>query len=165
MPRSKAINQQPGRINLMSSQIDLQIAVTDIQLPDQPAFIRWAEATLMAATETRANLSIRIVDTEEITNLNREYRQLDKATNVLSFPFDPLPGIDMQFLGDIAICARVVIAEATDQDKPLEAHWAHIVVHGILHLCGYDHIEQKDSVEMEILEVNILSALGFKNPY
>lgn len=110
-------------------------------------------------------VSLRFVDDETIRELNRDYRGKDKPTNVLSFPFEAPPGVPTTLLGDLVICAPVVAAEAAEQGKPLTAHWAHMVVHGVLHLLGYDHIDDADAEIMEGLEVEILAGLGVPNPY
>jgi probable rRNA maturation factor len=112
-----------------------------------------------------AQISIRIVDEQEIQELNNKYRHKNQVTNVLSFPFETLPGVDVPLLGDVVICARVVDDEARQQSKTCEQHWAHMIVHGTLHLLGYDHINEQDAEEMEQLEINILSSLNFPNPY
>ena len=100
--------------------------------------------------------------------LNKEYRGKDKPTNVLSFPFDDMAGLpeeETRLLGDLVICAPVVRKEAKKQDKRPKDHWAHMVVHGTLHLLGYDHIEEAEASEMEALEARILEQFGIKNPY
>ncbi|OZB41718.1 MAG: rRNA maturation RNase YbeY, partial [Alishewanella sp. 34-51-39] len=101
----------------------------------------------------------------ESQQLNLQYRGKDKATNVLSFPFQCPPGIELPLLGDLVICAGVVRAEAAEQNKPLAAHWAHMVVHGCLHLLGFDHINDADAEQMEAEEIQILQQLGISNPY
>lgn len=103
--------------------------------------------------------------TAESHSLNLTYRGKDKPTNVLSFPFEVPPGMEMSLLGDLVICRQVVEKEAQEQGKPLEAHWAHMVVHGSLHLLGYDHIEDDEAEEMEALETEIMLALGYEDPY
>jgi probable rRNA maturation factor len=108
---------------------------------------------------------VRITDEAEIRELNATYRGKDYATNVLSFPFEAPPGVDIPLLGDIVVCAAVVAREAAEQEKPLQAHWAHMVIHGTLHLLGYDHIEEADAEEMEGLEIRLLADLGYANPY
>lgn len=110
-------------------------------------------------------MTIRLVDEAESHELNLTYRGKDKPTNVLSFPFEAPPGIEMPLLGDLIICRQVVEQEAKEQQKPLEAHWAHMVVHGSLHLLGYDHIEDDEAEEMESLETEIMLALGYEDPY
>lgn len=127
----------------------------------------WAEA---ARQENAAgSVTLRVASADEVRALNRDYRSKDKPTNVLSFPSELPPELAAQIddaeLGDIIICADVVAAEAADQGKALSAHWAHMVVHGMLHLQGYDHIDDSDATEMEALEIQILAGLGFANPY
>ncbi len=110
-------------------------------------------------------LTVRIVDGAEAAELNRRYRGRSGPTNVLSFPFDGMPGVDLPLLGDIVVCAPVVVREAREQGKPERAHWAHIVVHGVLHLLGYDHVEPEQARIMEGLEKQILGKLGIPDPY
>ncbi|MCB1757554.1 MAG: rRNA maturation RNase YbeY, partial [Gammaproteobacteria bacterium] len=105
------------------------------------------------------------VDEQEIQSLNATYRDKNQVTNVLSFPADYPPEISLPYLGDILICAAVVNTEAVEQGKPAEAHWAHMVIHGVLHLRGYDHIEEEDAERMERLETELLGELGFSDPY
>ncbi len=149
--------------------LDLQIASEDPDVPDQARFTRWAAAALEGRRE-RAELTIRVVGTGEGAELNLRFRGIDRPTNVLSFPFDPpsgLPdgeGLDA-FIGDLVICAEVVEREAREQCKDPDAHWAHMVVHGVLHLLGYDHIEEPWATEMEAAETSILGGLGFPPPY
>ncbi len=151
-------------------ELDLQIACEDSQLPAESDFVKWVDAALSGAgyqpfEELPTELSIRIVDSDESQELNHTYRGKDKPTNVLSFPFDGPEGIPLALLGDMVICAPVVAQESQEQNKPLQAHWAHMVVHGTLHLLGFDHIEDKEAAEMETLEVQILTKLGFADPY
>jgi probable rRNA maturation factor len=150
----------------MSVELDVQYAVTDDDSePPSPALIKsWVEAALLGRRED-AELTVRIVNVEEMQQLNRTYRQQDKPTNVLSFPFDQSHGIELPLLGDVVICAAVVAQEAQQQHKSLHDHWAHMVVHGVLHLLGYDHTEQREAELMEGLEVEILQRFGIPNPY
>ncbi len=111
-----------------------------------------------------AEITLRVVDEAESRALNRDYRGIDRPTNVLAFSYDPAPGSDA-LIGDLVICAPVVAREAAEQEKPLEAHWAHVIVHGTLHLLGYDHQNDDEAREMESLEVKILAELGFPDPY
>jgi len=135
-------------------------------IPSPVSFRRWVEAALAGARQRRAaELSIRIVGAREGRTLNRTYRDKDYATNVLSFPVDLPPGVHLPLLGDIAICAPVVRREAAEQGKPVAHHWAHLTVHGVLHLLGYDHIEDAEAVRMEALETRILKGLGISDPY
>ena len=110
-------------------------------------------------------VAVRLTDDAEVHTLNRDFRGKDKPTNVLSFPFECPPGVELPLLGDLIICRQVVEREASEQNKPLLAHWAHMVVHGSLHLLGYDHIDDEEADEMEALEVEFMQALGYDNPY
>jgi probable rRNA maturation factor len=121
-------------------------------------------ACLRARAATAAEITLRLVDEPESQALNRAYRGIDRPTNVLSFSYDPPPGSDA-LVGDLVICAPVVAREATAQGKAPEAHWAHLVVHGTLHLLGHDHQNDEEAREMESLEVQILAELGFPDPY
>ena len=125
---------------------------------------RWATAALRNERET-TELSVRIVDEQESAALNQQYRGKSGATNVLSFPFDAVTPEPLPILGDLVICAPVVIREAQQQNKPAEAHWAHMCVHGVLHLLGYDHAGDRDAEVMEALETTILLDMGFPAPY
>lgn len=111
------------------------------------------------------DMTIRVVDSNESQQLNHQYRGKDKPTNVLSFPSDLPEEIGINLLGDLVICAPVVAEEAKQQSKPLLAHWAHMVIHGTLHLQGYDHIEDDQAEAMEALEIKLLQGLNFANPY
>jgi len=135
-------------------------------LPAAVSFKRWTEAALFAARHRKpAELSIRIVDAREGRTLNRQYRDRDYATNVLSFPVELPPGIASPLLGDLAICAPVVAREAREQGKALRDHYAHLTVHGVLHLLGFDHQEDTEAARMEKLETGILAKLGVPDPY
>lgn len=144
--------------------LDLQYAVKPDNLPTQAQFETWVRVAL-GDTMDEAELTIRIVDASESQQLNHDYRGKNKPTNVLSFPFEAPPGIELPLLGDLVICASVVENEALEQQKALEAHWAHMVVHGCLHLLGYDHIEDAEAEEMESLETTLITGLGFPDPY
>ncbi|MEZ8616456.1 rRNA maturation RNase YbeY [Vibrio splendidus] len=149
----------------MSIELDLQIAVENEQgLPTEQDIQLWLDKTIPQFQEN-AELTVRIVDTEESHQLNHDYRGKDKPTNVLSFPFEVPPGMELDLLGDLIICRQVVEKEAEEQNKPLLAHWAHMVVHGSLHLLGYDHIENDEAEEMESLETEIMQTMGFEDPY
>lgn len=148
----------------MTLEVDVQIASDEDDLPD-PAELRiWAGAAVEGYRDD-AELTIRVVDDAESAQLNTTYRQKAGATNVLSFPFEPPPGVEMALLGDIVICAPIVRQQAREQSKSLNSHWAHMVVHGALHLLGFNHKKENDAEEMEAIEARILSRLGFDNPY
>jgi probable rRNA maturation factor len=142
--------------------VDVDNASSSRNTPEEDQFRRWAEA---AAQREGAEVAIRIVDEAESAELNRTYRHKSGPTNVLSFPFEVPEGVPNELLGDLVICAAVVEREAEEQGKSLEAHWAHMVVHGMLHLQGYDHIEDSEAEAMEAEEIVILAKLGFQNPY
>ena len=138
-------------------KFSFQNASANLQIPAKRLFSRWAKAALRVDTE----VAIRIVDAQEALELNSQYRGKDYATNVLTFPLSEIPHL----LGDIIICAPVVAAEAAAQNKSLEAHFAHLTVHGVLHLHGYDHETEPQAELMESLEITILQKLGYANPY
>lgn len=148
----------------MTIELELQLASSAKTLPHPAQFRDWLSAAF-AQYPSDAELTIRIVDEEEIQELNFKYRDKDKPTNVLSFPTENPPHFDINLLGDIIICAPIVEKEAKEQDKELLAHWAHMVVHGVLHLLDYDHQSDSDAHEMESLETKILVDLGFSPPY
>ena len=145
-------------------QVDIQIASEAIFVPSEKTFLSWVT---IATCEERldSEVSIRIVDVLECQTLNMQYRGIDKPTNVLSFPAEFPEGVDIPFLGDIVICAPVVELEAKTQNKVLEDHWAHMLIHGVLHLLGYDHIADDEAEIMEALEVKYLALLGIASPY
>jgi probable rRNA maturation factor len=134
------------------------------EAPSEEHFQQWIQSALPEAL-AETELSIRLVDEQAITELNHQYRGKNKATNVLSFPADIPPELELNLLGDIAICAPVIEREAQEQGKTLEAHYCHMSVHGALHLVGYDHIDEQEAEEMEALEKTILLKLGFDDPY
>lgn len=149
----------------MSIELDLQLAVEDENgLPEFDDIQLWLNRAV-EKFQPQAEVTVRIVDEEESHQLNHDYRGKDKPTNVLSFPFEAPPGMEIDLLGDLIICRQVVEREAAEQDKPLMAHWAHMVVHGSLHLLGYDHIEDDEAEEMESLETEIMQSMGFEDPY
>jgi len=148
----------------MAIILDLQQASTATDLPTEAELQRVLDAAV-TPFQADAEVTIRIVDEAESQQLNFDYRDKDKPTNVLSFPFQCPPGIELPLLGDLVICAQVVAREAAEQGKTLQAHWAHMVVHGSLHLLGFDHINEDDAEEMEAEEIQILHDLGFANPY
>lgn len=145
-------------------EVDVQIAAPAEGLPDPDSVRRWVAAALGGRGEP-VELTVRIVDAEEGRALNAAYRGRDAPTNVLSFPYEPVPGVPVALLGDIVLCAPVVAREAREQGKDLGAHYAHLVVHGTLHLLGHDHQEAAEAAAMEALEARILRGLGYADPY
>ena len=135
----------------------------DDDVPEPGMLQTWAAAAYLGKTPAVA--SILVTTPDEIQKLNKQYRDKDKATNVLSFPMDSPEEVDICLLGDIILCAPVISEEAQQQNKTSSAHWAHMMVHGMLHLQGYDHIKNDEAEEMEQLEISILKRLGFDNPY
>lgn len=148
----------------MALLIDIQNASSKTSIPNASQFSAWLNAAAQKSFENY-ELCLRIVDDEEMIELNHQYRHKNKVTNVLSFPADLPEGVDIPLLGDIVICAGVVEQEAEQQNKTLDAHWAHLCVHGMLHLQGYDHIEDNEAEIMEALEITILKQLGYNSPY
>lgn len=146
-----------------SIELDLQNATSAPDVPDEDSFRRWAGLALQS--KPGHELTIRVVDEAESRDLNQQYRGKDYPTNVLSFPADLPPELNIPLLGDLVICAQVVAREAQEQDKPLQAHWAHMVMHGCLHLIGYDHIEDTEAEQMETLERQLLAQLDISDPY
>ena len=145
--------------------IDLQIACEqESGLPTAEQIEQWATAAVQPQSD-EVEMTVRIVDEVESHALNLNYRGKDRPTNVLSFPFECPDEVELPLLGDLVICRQVVEREAQEQDKPVMAHWAHMVVHGSLHLLGYDHIEDGEAEEMESLETQIMTGLGFADPY
>jgi probable rRNA maturation factor len=157
---------------MTSLEIDIQFATRRSGVPHAQTLRAWAFAALRGGgggPRRPLSLAIRIVDAAESRRLNRDWRGKDKPTNVLSFPAAPSPAASLQPegapLGDLAICAPVVAREAREQGKSAQAHWAHMVIHGVLHLLGYDHENDRDALRMESLEIRILEQLGYSNPY
>jgi probable rRNA maturation factor len=148
----------------LTIELELQIASEAQTLPHPSQFREWVGGTLADRLDD-AELTIRIVDVEEMSELNSTYRKKIGPTNVLSFPADVDPQFEMALLGDVVICASVVQQEASDANIELLAHWAHMVVHGTLHLLGYDHIQEDEAAIMEALEEQILTSLGYPAPY
>ena len=145
--------------------VDLQIATENIEgLPTEEQIVQWATAAVQPEGD-EVEMTVRIVDEAESHELNLTYRGKDRPTNVLSCPFQCPDEVELPLLGDLVICRQVVEREAAEQEKPLMAHWAHMVVHGSLHLLGYDHIEDDEAEEMESLETQIMQGLGFDDPY
>ncbi len=148
----------------MDSQVDIQYACDAEGLPAEEAIRTWVAAAL-AGRRDSAQLTVRIVDPQESRNLNETYRRGNGPTNVLSFSFEEPELLQPPLLGDVVICADIVDAEARDQGKAAQAHWAHMVVHGVLHLLGYDHEHPDDARLMEAEERKVLAGLGYGDPY
>jgi probable rRNA maturation factor len=151
-------------LTTQDNPIDIQYAISAEGVPAQELLRDWVRLALSGRADN-AELSVRIVDEAEITALNQQYRGKEYPTNVLSFPYEEMPGVESGLLGDIIICAPVVAREAIEQSKPVESHWAHMVIHGALHLLGYDHHDAAGAGHMESLETRLLERLGFPDPY
>jgi probable rRNA maturation factor len=145
-------------------QLDIQCECAE-PVPDEDDIRQWIEAALDGRRDTDTEISLRLVGVPEMTRLNQTWRGKSGPTNVLSFPSDLPQELNLPLLGDIVVCVPVVEREAREQGKALDAHWAHMTVHGILHLLGYDHIEEHDAVAMEALETDILARLNYPCPY
>ncbi len=160
-------------------ELELQNPYGFDTIPDKNDLKKWSNSALQTlndgADDSNISLVIRVVDEEEGIELNHTYRNKESATNVLSFPYEvPDYAVDIpelqdeysqRYLGDLVLCEKVVVTEAKVQNKTLEQHWAHLVIHGVLHLQGYDHIDDDEAMKMESLEIEILESLGFDNPY
>ncbi|SIT66469.1 probable rRNA maturation factor [Ectothiorhodosinus mongolicus] len=146
----------------MATDVQVQYALSRRGLPSPKKLHEWAN---LARQKTPGTVLIRVVDTEESAQLNQTYRQKSGPTNVLSFPFEAPPEVPCTHLGDLVICAPVVLKQAEQQHKPVKNHWAHLVIHGVLHLRGYDHQDAAQATVMERLEIDLLSQLGLANPY
>ncbi|HGJ5875679.1 MAG TPA: rRNA maturation RNase YbeY [Arsenophonus sp.] len=150
---------------MQSVILDLQLACRDhSRLPSEETFQYWLEAFL-PQFQSESEITIRIVDIAESQHLNLTYRGKDKPTNVLSFPFEAPDNIPLALLGDLVICRQVVEKEAIEQQKILDAHCAHMVIHGCLHLLGYDHQNDFEAEKMETIETEIMQKLGYPDPY
>ena len=166
----------------MSALLDLQLATELNDIPSESEFITWLNQVFLTLTIDEKEITIRVVDEPESQQLNYQYRSKNSPTNVLSFPFEmpdfiglldnddqnqsaSLADADFSLLGDLVICAPVVAREAKEQNKPLLHHWAHMVIHGTLHLLGYDHIDDDEAEHMEALERQILQQLAIDDPY
>ena len=147
----------------MDLEIDLQLATQEPGIPEAERIEAWARAAL--AGLAAAELTVRVVSREESAELNQRYRTRAGPTNVLAFPSDLPAEVASTYVGDIVICAPLVAEEAAAQGKDVAAHWAHLVVHGILHLRGYGHDSDAEAEQMESLETRVLGALGYADPY
>lgn len=144
--------------------LDIQIATESSDVPSEPQFQGWVD-TVLADPGQDSEIVIRLVDDAESAELNLRYRHKAGPTNILSFPFEAPAGMASDLLGDLVICAPLIAREARQQHKQPADHWAHITMHGILHLLGYDHIEEDEAEEMEALEIRLLKQLNIANPY
>lgn len=151
---------------MSATTLHVGYAVPRAGLPSPVSFRRWVEAALRGAKRRKATeLSIRVVDADEGRALNRDYRGKDYATNVLSFEAGLPPELKLPLIGDMVLCAPVVAREAVEQGKRARDHWAHLTVHGTLHLLGHDHLVEAEAEAMEALETRILAGLGIADPY
>ena len=144
--------------------LEIQIETAASNLPSESQLQAWVDVALKEYGK-ESELVIRIVDIEESTELNEHYRQKTGPTNILSFPFEAPEHIELDLLGDLVVCASVLEKEALEQQKTLHDHWAHIIIHGVLHLLGYDHIEDDQAQIMEAKEIQLLKELNITNPY
>lgn len=164
----------------MEVAVTVQYAIDTPELPNQQMLTHWVNSVFSDALSAPLHspflkrlrrqrrtweLTIRMVDETEARYLNETWRGHSYPTNVLSFPFESPPGVRVPLLGDLVICVPVVVREANEQQKSLSAHWAHLVIHGTLHLLGYDHLDDAQAQLMETLEIHILHSLGYPNPY
>jgi probable rRNA maturation factor len=153
----------------MNAHVDVQVAIDDDSVPARDDIVLWVSRAIRAAGGREdTDVSVRVVDAGEMQQLNGEYREQNKPTNVLSFPAGEIEGLPLDVdlpLGDIVVCAEVVRSEAKEQGKMVAAHWAHMLVHGTLHLLGFDHENDSDAATMEGLEIQILTSHGIANPY
>lgn len=149
----------------MPYQIDIEVNSSSTNIPSKESIELWISTALQSDELNQAEVSVYIVDEAESQELNAQYRGKDKPTNVLSFPADIPDEVGVPLLGDLVVCAPVVEREAQEQGKTLAAHWAHMLVHGTLHLLGYDHVEDDEADVMEALETRLITQLNFPAPY
>jgi len=144
--------------------VDMENVSSCTDIPDEIAVTQWVEAALCSYGKP-AEVAINVIDEDESAKLNYQYRRKNNPTNILSFPANLPESLELPLLGDLAICAQVVAREAAAQNKDLYAHWAHIVIHGTLHLIGFDHVSDAEAKKMELLEVEVLASLNLPSPY
>ena len=149
----------------MSYQIDVEVNSSSNKIPSIENIELWISAALQSDELNQAEVSVYIVDEAESQALNTQYRGKNMPTNVLAFPADIPDEVGVPLLGDLVVCAPIVAREAQEQGKTLEAHWAHMLIHGTLHLLGYDHIEDDEADVMETLETRLITQLNFPAPY
>ena len=148
----------------MTAKINVAYLSNALELPTEATIAHWAQAAL-EGYERDVEVGVRIVDESEIIELNQRFRKKAEPTNVLSFPFEDPPGTQSDVLGDVVVCAPIVSSQAQMEGKPISAHWAHMVVHGIMHLRGYGHESTEEADAMEHMETRILESLGYPDPY
>jgi len=172
LPIAVWLSLRPGAATLNSDSIaglTIQFASPATDLPDLEEFRLWVDLARQGRSDRAGEVTIRIVDDPESAQLNQQYRHKKGPTNVLSFPEAdlnmPLPPDSEPELGDLVICAPLVAREATEQQKPVLAHWAHLTLHGVLHLCGFDHQTDDEQLQMETLEISLLQQIEIANPY
>ena len=146
------------------NSVEIQTIFASAGQPSEQQIQQWID-TALEDINYDTEIVVRIVDEAESAELNEQYRHKKGATNILSFPIDIPEGIDLNLLGDLVICAPVLEQEAQQQSKPLAHHWAHIIIHGVLHLLGYDHIDDEQAEDMENKEITLLQKLNIPNPY
>ena len=149
----------------MTDAVDIQLTDSSATTPDARQIRSWVGAVFTILERSPLALTVRVVGEEEMTKLNQRHRGRNQPTNVLSFPIEALPGMCTDLLGDIVVCGPVVNREAAIQHKLPMSHWAHMVVHGMLHLLGYDHKSDQEATAMETLEKSVLEGLGYSDPY
>ena len=168
-PKPAAIMNPKTNALKVLTQLEIQQLVVTETMPNVTECQLWVDTALTMATDpfvVPPLITLRFVDNAESKSLNQQWREQAKATNVLSFPIDTPPGITEEiWLGDLILCVPVIGQEAIEQHKTWQAHWAHIIIHGVLHLLGYDHVQTEDAEQMEGLEIQILKQLGYPNPY
>lgn len=162
-----AVNKTGAQASAVKVSLDLQLKSRAAYVPTRRAFSTWINKALLGRVDGAVEITLRVVGPAEMRTLNREYRGKDYATNVLSFPFDAPKDIALpvRVLGDIVLCAATVQREAREQGKEIGAHWAHLTVHGVLHLLGLDHHTPRHATVMEGAEIAVLALLGYANPY
>ncbi len=149
----------------MKLRVNIEYAPTVPKVPAKAIIAQWTRAALEGHGQDEVEVGVRIVDEEEIANLNWRFRNKSEPTKVLSFPFEDPPGVSTGLLGDVVICSPLVCRQASSHGRHKSAHWAHILVHGIMHLRGYDHQTPGEADVMEDMEIRVLESLGFANPY
>lgn len=150
----------------MNYLIDIQLA-SKHPLPLTKAEIKNLASLALRDHRNKAELTLRLVDADEMTSLNHQYRKKNKVTNVLAFPsaYPDIVELEHPFLGDVILCPEVIQTESQEQNKTIKAHWSLIVIHGVLHLLGYDHIKDNEAKVMQAIEIKLLAELGYENPY